>query len=110
MTAEAVWRVWVQTTTWGGGGGVGVPQGMTGRGVPWPWSSLRTVGLVAALGTVKEILFFLFTGSFVFHLFMSLKCDLLFWIHFPAIQAWRGLFFFITALPINYSFSVKKMF
>lgn len=43
-------------------------------------------------GTGKEILLFLFTVGFGFHLFMSLKCDLLFWVHFPAIQAWRGLF------------------
>lgn len=60
----------------------------------------------------QEILCFLFTVGFVFHLFMSLKCDLLFWIHFAAIQAWRGLFFFFffIALSINYSLSVKKMF
>lgn len=44
----------------------------------------------------QEILCFLFTIGFVFHLFMSLKCDLLFWIHFAAIQAWRGLFFFFA--------------
>lgn len=47
---------------------------------------------VAVLGAGEEILLFLFTVGFVFHLFMSLKCDLLFWIHFPAIQAQRGLF------------------
>lgn len=50
---------------------------------------------MSALGDGKEILFFLFTVGFVFHLFMSLKCDLLFLIHFPVIQAWRGLFFLL---------------
>lgn len=64
---------------------------------------------MSALGAGKEMLLFLFTVGFVFHLFMSLKCDLLFPIHFPVIQAWRGLFF-IIALPINYLLSVKKMF
>lgn len=49
-------------------------------------------------GAGEEILCFLFTLGFVFHLFMSLKCDLLFWIHFPAIQAWRELFFFFFQL------------
>lgn len=52
---------------------------------------------MSALGAGKEILFFLFTVGFVFHLFMSLKCDLLFLIHFSVIQAWRGLFFFYSS-------------
>lgn len=65
---------------------------------------------MSALGAGKEILYFLFTVGFVFHLFMSLKCDLLFLIHFPVIRAWRGLFFFYYSSAHKLFISVKKMF
>lgn len=41
--------------------------------------------------------FSLFTVGFGFHLFMSLKCDLLFWIHLLQYRPGEGFFFYYSS-------------